>query len=239
MIRNHKLSSDFDISETFREKIKAKKNRVDVHVDRAKVENLIAKKDKIAKIHNTVDGMYLISTGDKRYSVSHDELVLIVRESPHLFYSKKNKLFLNLKLIRVIEKRNNEKVSLYYKYQGEILEIETKYDEVEDLMFFLEDSEYSNLSKSDFDYFKEKHFKTSVVKYVRRNLFEFEYKNLKLNNNLSLATVFSSSLFYLIPFIPFVGLTKYSTMIFPITTFLIGLLLFQRSENKKKLIELK
>lgn len=239
MIRNHKLSFDFDISETFREKIKAKKNKNDAHIDKEKVQDIIDKKDKIAQIHNSAEGLFSISTGDRKYSVSYDELVLIIRESPHLFYSKKNNMFLNLKLIRVIEKKNDENVFIYYSDNNELNFVETKYDDVKEFFELITEDEFSNIDPEDFEYFDEKHFKIQVKKYIRKNLFEQEYKNLELNNKLSITTIFSASLFYLIPFIPFVGFTKYSSIIFPITTILIGLLLYQRSNNKKRLVELK
>lgn len=239
MFRNHILSNEFDISETFREKIRAKQKKQDADIEKDKVDEIISNKYKIAKIHNSSEGAYLVSTGDKKYSINHDELVLIIRQSPHLFYDKKSNIFLNLKLIRVIEKMNNGKVWFYYK-ENEIIDgLETKYDDIEDFFDLVERSRQGDIDKKNFDFIKEKYFKKRVLKYVRKDLFEKDYKNLKMNNQLSLMTVFSASLFYIIPFIPFVGITKYSLTIFPTTTVLILILLYQRIDNKKRLVELR
>lgn len=239
MIRNHKLSSDFDISETFREKIKAKKGQKNTDLDLSKITEIISKKETIAKINYTTDGMHIVFTGDKIYPVNHDELVRIIRESPHLYYSKADNMFLNLKLVRVIEKINNEKVFLYYRENQEDLSVETKFDNLEDAMFFFGSNDSSPINKKDYGFVKGKHFKTKFQKYIRNNLFEKEYKDLIMNNNLSLGSILSASLFYMIPFIPYVQTTKYSISIIPITTILIGLLCFQRALNKRKIIALR
>lgn len=238
MIKNHLLSKDFDISITFRERIREKTQQKDADLDLDVINSIIIQKHKIDYIQCSNDGINNLFLDGKRYSLNKDELIMIIRESDHLYYDKKKQLFINLKLIRTIEKRGLQNVVFSYNKGIGIEFLDTKFVNIDDLFTLIESAKIDIISKDDFDFFNIKYFKIKSQKFIHKNLFVNENKYLEESNRFSIINILSVSLFYFIPFIPYVGINEYSLWIFPLTTLIISGLFFRRYDIKKQVLEM-
>ncbi len=237
MMKNHLLSKDFDISPTFREKIRAKKQKKDADLDLDVVNTIIIQKHKIDYIQCSNEGVNNLFLDGKRYSLNKDELIMVIREASHLYYDKKKQLFLNLKLIRTIEKRDNKITFSYDKGIG-VEFLDTPFQELDDFFNLVESANIDFVKKEDFDFFNVKYFKIKSQKFIHKSLFVNENKYLEESNRFSIINILSVTLFYFIPFIPYVGINKFSLWIFPLTTLLISGLFFRRYDIKKQVLDM-
>lgn len=239
MARNHLLSHDFDISPTFREKIRKNQQQEDIDVNLLNVKHIISQKTKIDYIQCSSDILNYLYLEGKRYSLNKDELVMIIRESDHLYYDKKKELFINLKIVRTIERKNNEGNPIFSYNIGKGIEFtETKFNDFDELFTILDKLKTKSIKKNDFDLLKIQYFGLKSTKYIHKSLFVKENKYLEESNRFSIINILSVSLFYFIPFIPFVGINSHSLTIFPITTLLIIGLFYRRYAIKKKILDI-
>lgn len=238
MIKNHLLSSDFDLSKTFKEKIREKTQQKDADLNLPVINDIIEKKNNIDYIQCSEEGANNVYLNGKRYALNQDELVMVIRESSHLYFDKEKQLFINLKLIRAIEKRNEDNVTLSYNKGNGVEFLNTKFKELEDFFHLLEKANVKDIGVDEFYYFKLKYFKIKTKKLIHESLFVNENKHLEESNRFSLIAILSSSLFYMIPFIPFVGVNELSLWIFPLTTILIGVLFLRRYNIKKQILDM-
>lgn len=238
-----RLNNDFDINETFREKIRTEKNEEFNNIDLLKLERIENQRLQIDWIINVADGIYNVYIEHHIFSINEDELVKIIRFSPHLYYSKENNFFFNINFIRMFfyEKDSEEKDVLfaYVNKANDILKIKINFNSITDFFNYTSKIDFISLKESDFEMIKIKTLSGTTVKYIKKRMFEKEFKDLYTHYRFSLISVVSAMLFYFIPFIPFIGVSKYSIAIFPITTVLIISLLITHFSTKNKIKNLK
>ena len=239
---SYSLNSKFDISESFREKIRNQKNKKYNNIDKNKINKIENQKYKIDWIVYVSEGIYNLYINYDIIPLNSDELIKIIRFSPHLYYCKKNNLFFNINYIRMFfYEINNDQLCLftYVNKSTEILKIRLDWDDISSFFEYISHIEGISIKEYDFELITVKIFNSSFSKYVKRKMFEKEFKNLYRNYQFSLISVVSAMLLYFIPFIPFIGISKFSISTLPITTILVISLLFSHFETKNKIKNLK
>lgn len=234
VIRNHELSRDFSIRETSREKTRRKNFGYSYHGNDNKLQEIIEHKEKVAYIEKHIDIWMLENGRGVKIGVSEDELTILIREMPHLVYSKKEKLFVNPVLIRSIY-GTDDKTFCNCIIDDVERKIEMSCDNYHEFHQTLCNSPFAKIDTDTF--FENK--KGLHTTYLKRNVFKAKVKSLKKNIKYAYVSMLASLTLYTIPFIPFVGKSEYSLTIIPINTLLIFMLMYKRRQHIKQLNNVK
>lgn len=238
-MKSHLLSKGFDVSITMRESALKKNNLTNKQacIDTAMVNHLIKHKEQIDYIQVITEGRNNVYLNGELCALNDDELVQVIRQSPHLYYNKGKNLFINLKLIRTIEQTNSEKLVFSIDKGFGIELINTGFSNFEQFFDIVESLNVDTIYRSDFAKLNLNKFLTKTTKLIRLNLFTENERGLFKNSRYSLLSICSCFLLYLIPLIPVVGFNEYSVWIYPITSVLIFSLLFKRMSIKNTLLK--
>lgn len=245
--QNHVLSKEFDIGRTFREKIREETNEDNDTIDYKKIKKIESQKEFIDWIIHLSDGVYNLFIGDRLYSLNNDELVIVIRFCPHLFYDKKNNFFFNLSFIRLFDvpfKENSQEIIASVNIRGSFIDVVIPFHSIDEFFKEIKEIDYVNIKADDFEicYILSIFGKKIKKKYLKSSIFYHKYSDLLMHHKYSAIAIAATSLFGFIPFMPnpFFNF-ELEDIIFFYSGFIIleGLLLFHRSDVIKKMKNLK